>query len=267
MRNGSAYERPTSALPTAATGCSSSSTLPTPRATRGGSGTETVQMFPTPRASDGAKGSPNQHGRNMEAQHPTLCNLLPTPTTRDHKGRNQRDDETCLPGAVEKLLPTPVVTDARGALNATCGRNKPNPSNHSGETLTDALRMLPTPQTRDAARGPTSQTETYRPSGAYRQVGLHEQLTRLLPTPTASDNPGAGGKHNSDGHASSLTGTLKPLPSSAPNCSPGGPGSDSTTTVPCSEPGQPPSDSSGASTRRPSSGGPASSGEEPPGLW
>lgn len=30
-------------------------------------------------------------------------NLLPTPTARDHKGRNQRDDDSCLPGA---LLPT-----------------------------------------------------------------------------------------------------------------------------------------------------------------
>jgi DNA (cytosine-5)-methyltransferase 1 len=28
--------------------------------------------------------------------------LLPTPTSRDHKGRNQRDDQTCLPGALER---------------------------------------------------------------------------------------------------------------------------------------------------------------------
>ena len=36
--------------------------------------------------------------------------LLPTPTSRDHKGRNQRDDETCLTGA---LLPTPAAADGR----------------------------------------------------------------------------------------------------------------------------------------------------------
>ena len=36
---------------------------------------------------------------------------LPTPTGRDHKGRNQRDDATCLPGAVS-LLPTPTGDDA-----------------------------------------------------------------------------------------------------------------------------------------------------------
>ena len=29
--------------------------------------------------------------------------LLPTPTTRDHKGRNQRNDITCLPGAIEQM--------------------------------------------------------------------------------------------------------------------------------------------------------------------
>lgn len=33
----------------------------------------------------------------------SACSLLPTPTARDHKGRNQRDDATCLPGAVATL--------------------------------------------------------------------------------------------------------------------------------------------------------------------
>ena len=38
--------------------------------------------------------------------------LLPTPTTRDGKGPNQRQDDTCLHGA---LLPTPAASDgARG---------------------------------------------------------------------------------------------------------------------------------------------------------
>ena len=30
----------------------------------------------------------------------SASSLLPTPTRRDHKGRNQRNDNTCLPGAV-----------------------------------------------------------------------------------------------------------------------------------------------------------------------
>ena len=42
--------------------------------------------------------------------------LLPTPTGRDHKGRNQRDDTTCLPGVASALLPTPTARlgDDRG---------------------------------------------------------------------------------------------------------------------------------------------------------
>ena len=60
-----------------------------------------------------------EHGnRNVERQpvraepanghSGAVATLLPTPTSRDHKGRNQRNDATCLPGA---LLPTPVVND------------------------------------------------------------------------------------------------------------------------------------------------------------
>lgn len=168
-------------------------------------------MLPTPRASDGAKGSPNQHGRNMEALHPTLCNLLPTPTTRDHKGRNQRDDETCLPGAVEKLLPTPVVTDARGALNATCGRNKANPSNHTGMTLTDALRLsaeqssspaatpklLPTPEAKNSHAGQDYARATREHSGG------HDPVTALMLTEAssrgASTDPRSSGGPESSG--------------------------------------------------------------------
>lgn len=42
--------------------------------------------------------------------------LLPTPTARDHKGRNQRSDSTCLPGAVD-LLPTPTAWLGRRPAN------------------------------------------------------------------------------------------------------------------------------------------------------
>jgi hypothetical protein len=31
------------------------------------------------------------------------CSLLPTPQARDYKGRNQRDDTSCLPGAIVHL--------------------------------------------------------------------------------------------------------------------------------------------------------------------
>jgi hypothetical protein len=43
-------------------------------------------------------------GRQMHLSE--IVRLLPTPTSRDHKGRNQRDDETCLPGVIT-ALPSP----------------------------------------------------------------------------------------------------------------------------------------------------------------
>jgi hypothetical protein len=70
---------------------------------------------------------------------------LPTPTSRDWKGENQRRDTSCLPGAV-KMLPTPVVTDSFGARNRTSGRTNPDSKHHDGVTLSDFIRLLPTPR-------------------------------------------------------------------------------------------------------------------------
>ena len=64
---------------------------------------EAQRLLPTPRATDGTKGGPNQRGSSGDLMLPSAiqpANLLPTPTRRDYKGRNQRDDATCLPGAV-----------------------------------------------------------------------------------------------------------------------------------------------------------------------
>lgn len=50
-----------------------------------------------------------------KSAHPTTASgssLLPTPTTRDHKGQNQRNDDSCLHGA---LLSTPQARDSKGA--------------------------------------------------------------------------------------------------------------------------------------------------------
>ncbi len=45
-------------------------------------------------------GNGNGHGPSLEIEAARL--LLPTPTSRDHKGRNQRNDDTCLHGALEQ---------------------------------------------------------------------------------------------------------------------------------------------------------------------
>lgn len=103
--------------------------LPTPRATRGGSATETTLLLPTPQAREGDecqrgpdperhKGSKSMGGRRVnlddaiaaiEIQAPWV--MLPTPTSRDWKGRNQRDDDSCLPGAVLHHTSTGDPTD------------------------------------------------------------------------------------------------------------------------------------------------------------
>src|SRR5699024_3834188 len=68
---------------------------------------------------------------------------LPTPTTRDHKGHNQRRDDTCLTGA---LLPTPQATN-----------NENRQSEGYGPNLGGALSLLPTPRATEGAHGGPNQ--------------------------------------------------------------------------------------------------------------
>lgn len=110
-----------------------------------------VSLMPTPRATDGTKGGPNQRGSSGDLMLPSAVAMLPTPTTRDHKGHNQRRDESCLTGA---LLPTPTVQHS--ARNSTAGRS-PNAKPHAeGDTLADLVfdgRLLPTPSVADVMGG------------------------------------------------------------------------------------------------------------------
>jgi len=92
-----------------------SSSLPTPRETRGGSATETVALLPTPRTNE-ANGTGDHgtgdHGTGGPDLRTLVDSLLPTPTSRDHKGRN---DTTCLPGAIH-YPPTPTVQASKHAV-------------------------------------------------------------------------------------------------------------------------------------------------------
>lgn len=144
---GRAYELRTSAHPTA--GNESSSLLPTPvtePATGNGHarnlGRET-QLLPTPRTSDtNGAGSHGTGGPDLR----TVVDLLPTPTARDHKGANQRQDDTCLHGA---LLPTPTATPY--------GNNQsPSPGAAVRPSLDSLFAgpLLPTPQATDGTGGP-----------------------------------------------------------------------------------------------------------------
>jgi hypothetical protein len=139
-RNGRAYERPRSALRTV--GNESSFTpglLPTPSTSMPNDGEDpatwqaranrlkqkhgngngvgmplaiAVQLLPTPRTTDST--GPGEHG-NGGLDLSTAVNLLPTPTSRDHKGRNQRDDTTCLPGAIGDLTKPPSNDGSRSS--------------------------------------------------------------------------------------------------------------------------------------------------------
>jgi len=76
---------------------------------------EALRLLPTPRASDGEKGGPNQRGSSGDLMLPSaVVQLLPTPTSRDHKGANQRGDETCLHGALMNP-PSPDGSPSSGA--------------------------------------------------------------------------------------------------------------------------------------------------------
>lgn len=199
-RRGRAFEHPTLVLPTAGNECSSSHLLPTPDASssndgedldqwqarraevkergRNGNGFGTplaiaVRLLPTPMAADGGSDRGSSAGWGLRDESRRIGQLLPTPTTRDHKGDNQRRDTTCLPGAV-RLLPTPTTSDGNGSgahgegtadLRTTVNRLKRENHALAQEMYMQELpppdgdprgRLLPTPR---ATRGGSS-TET-----------------------------------------------------------------------------------------------------------
>lgn len=85
------------------------------------SGLGPLTLLPTPTA-QAAKHAGDDRGAGTLDDHnlwSVATRLLPTPTTRDHKGRNQRNDDTCLTGA---LLPTPRSTDKLRSRSAATER-------------------------------------------------------------------------------------------------------------------------------------------------
>lgn len=75
---------------------------------------------------------------------------LPTPTSRDHKGRNQRNDATCLPGAVA-LLPTPAAKEPGGTIEQYRARFKDGRAS-TFVPLGMIGELLPTPCASDSPR-------------------------------------------------------------------------------------------------------------------
>lgn len=125
-----------------------SSLLTTPRATRGGSST-------------------GRNQRNDDSCLPGAVALLPTPTANLYEcdqevweARREREKAKHQNGngfgltlamAAQTLLPTPTVGDSKSARNSTANRSKEPPTGvHAGDTLTDAVTLLPTPRTSDS---------------------------------------------------------------------------------------------------------------------
>lgn len=112
-----------------------------------------MALLPSPRTSDtngaGRHGDGGMDLRTAVAEIPLLPTpavnveaqrLLPTPTTRDTKGDNQRADATSLTGA---LLPTPRATDGT--------KGGPGQRGSSGDLmLPSAVNLLPTPAAMDS---------------------------------------------------------------------------------------------------------------------
>ena len=140
MHAGRAYERPTSALPTAASGSSSPPGLPTPKA-RDAKGPDAgredlghvVTLLKTPTSNLGSNGGSQHpdkrrsggHGPNLQDEVEHLMpapkaaptgGLLPTPRASDgtHSGPNQRGSkgDLTLASATAQLLPTPRARDS-----------------------------------------------------------------------------------------------------------------------------------------------------------
>jgi DNA (cytosine-5)-methyltransferase 1 len=146
-------------------------------------------LLPTPGAQDRMRGPRSREsleakgiddrGKRLDRQKNLndIANLLPTPTTRDHKGQNQRNDDSCLHGALESTVMKRVSSDD------------------------DNVTLFPTPQARDAKGAPKDGfnngnlareiIDCDQEWGKYGEaVARWERLTRPAPAPT---EPGVSG--------------------------------------------------------------------------
>lgn len=82
------------------------------------------------------------------------------------------------------LLPTPTVGDSKSAANKTANRSR-NDLHHSGVTLTDWARLLPTQQASDSMRKGADYAKQKNKRGGADD--LQTAMIKLLATPRASD--------------------------------------------------------------------------------
>jgi len=180
MRSGCVYERPTSALPTGATG---GSLLPTPSASNPNDGESPGSW----QARNDRLRALGINGNGMGTPLAVALRLLPTPDATH--GRETTRTSPLLPGAVTELLKTPT---AQLAVNGGSQHPDKRRAGGHGPTLADQVEhLLPTPSVADGTGGHL--TRSGDRSSELLLPGVAKAATegRLLPTPTAMDSHGA----------------------------------------------------------------------------
>ena len=173
-RAGTAYERPTSAHRTPASGSSSPPGLPTPTASRYGS---------------------NQSSSPGSAVRPSLDmlapRLLPTPKTTDEKTPSPGDTRRREPGlrALPMLLPTPNASLATGGSQHPEIRKA---GGHSVQLIDVVEHLLPTPRATDGPKGATSYSAAVQRHVDQGQANLPEQIVTMFGGGSMDRRSGAG---------------------------------------------------------------------------
>jgi DNA (cytosine-5)-methyltransferase 1 len=133
--------------------------------------------------------------------------LLPSPRTSDTNGAGLHGDGGLDLRTAVTLLPTPVVTDAKGARNSTANRSETARPHAVGDTLGDLVfdgRLLPTPMvgsTSPAAHGQISGDFRAKMDDALTRFGQYApaiarwESTTGLPAPSPTEPTGRGGAH------------------------------------------------------------------------
>lgn len=178
MRDGSAFELPTSAPPTAAS--------------------ESSSLLPTARKS-GGKGAGGPHGTGGPDLRHMVENLLPTPAVNDMgagksieawdewtekmraRHSNGNGHGKSLEIEAKRLLPTPRHTDHHDSLTAPAARRHVEDGNGTlPETI--GYSLMPTPSVADSTGGHMT-----RSGSRSSELLLPGVAKSLLPTPRASD--------------------------------------------------------------------------------
>lgn len=209
MRNGHAWQRRRSALPTVVSESSSmpGRLLPTPTASNPNEG-ESVESWEARRQRNLAKGI---NGNGQGTPLGIAVKLLPTPRTSDTNGAGVHGDGGMDLRTAVSLLPTPRATRGGSATETmySLGGARTDESRPQGEVL------LPTPSASFA-----STTANFRPDGTPYGEGYGMTLldaVRLLPTTTASDGERTSSSYGRGNPT--LTGAITSLPSDDGNAS------------------------------------------------